>query len=760
MALPKEGSSLFVDLWHRMMADPVTPRWAIAAAAYLLILAVTANHLIQPNKTVIEVGKVANKNYSAPFSSYYIDSTATKEAGERAANEVPPVYSIDSAINATMTLDYGNFFLTLDDSVKQLSVGGGGASSVQGGLETAAVNRLRKQLDNSLKIQLYFVEPVSDQDFRSLLEMDKASRDSILDVIDRSIKEQITSEVIFETDLPKVLGTLLKTILDKAEKANLNSTQTRIAGIIAGYFIRPNSMLDQSATDLAKQQAKDATPAVQKEVRQGQVFLRQGEIVNQEDVDILDALGINTSRGIDNAWLAVLLFAAILASAFVFGVIYLPGPTHAHLNNLKYYLLLFSIVTISYLASFFLLEQISSRSEGQPATMLLTLSSLPILAAAVLLAHYFSRIVAATVSGLLGVVITLAAGDPAVLLPALLPSLVASLIIKRDAPRSQSMRTIVILPVIWVAALLGQAYSSGLDLTVLQRVPWLLLYGFIPAPIAMIFANYILDGAFNVPTANRLREFDTPDHPLLKRLQLEASGTWHHSMMVGVIAEAACQALGGNNLLTRISCMYHDIGKIRRPEFFVENQFSGMNVHDKYSPWLSKIIIESHVKDGVTMAKAHGLPDEMIEMIPQHHGTSLITYFFRKALAMSEDGYVNEYDYRYPGPKPQSLEAACINLADACESATRTLEDPTPHRIESLVHRIYEERLLDGQYDECGLALNQLDTIKTIITERLIGAYHARIEYPEEEELRRQFQLKRAEAVEKPARKESSNGDE
>ncbi len=168
-------------------------------------------------------------------------------------------------------------------------------------------------------------------------------------------------------------------------------------------------------------------------------------------------------------------------------------------------------------------------------------------------------------------------------------------------------------------------------------------------------------------------------------------------------------------------------------------------MHDKYSPWLSKIIVESHVKDGMAMARAHGLPSELIDNIPQHHGTSLIAYFFRKALALSDDGFVNEYDYRYPGPKPQSPESACINLADAAESATRSLEEPTPHRIESLVNRIYENRLLDGQYDECGLALNQLDKIKSTIIDRLIGAYHARIDYPEEEELRRQFQLKRAE---------------
>jgi membrane-associated HD superfamily phosphohydrolase len=335
----------------------------------------------------------------------------------------------------------------------------------------------------------------------------------------------------------------------------------------------------------------------------------------------------------------------------------------------------------------------------------------------VLLSHYLTRLLALVVSGFLAVVVTLAAGEPAVLLPALFPSLAAGLIIRRDAPRPEMIRAIVFLPLIWVVALLAMAYTSNLDLSGIQQQPWYLLLGLAPAPAAMILANYVLDAAFNTATISRLQEFDNQDHPLLRKLQLEAPGTWHHSMMVGLIAEAACQAVGG------------------------------------YSPWLSKIIVEGHVKDGIAMAQSHGLPKELIDTIPQHHGTSVITYFFRKALAMSENGYVNEYDYRYPGPKPQTLEAACINLADAAESSVRSLEDPTPHRIESLVGKIYEERLLDGQYDECGLALNQLEIIKKTIIDRLVGAYHARIEYPEEEELRRQLQLKRAEA-DKTAKKD------
>jgi len=529
----------------------------------------------------------------------------------------------------------------------------------------------------------------------------------------------------------------------------LSAEQGRLAALVASYFIRPNAMQDVAATEHARQQARDSTPPVEKEVARGQIFLREGEIITQESLDILRALGMEGGAQRENVWLAILLFAGLLAACFYFGVAFLGSSRGSQLNDLRYYLLLFAILTLGYLAAFFVVRELIRTGLGKPDEALIFLASLPLIVAAVLFAHYFTRASSAVLSGFLAGMVSLAAGFPWIVLPALFPSLCASMLLKRDATKPQIGRTMAVLPVIWAATVLGEAYMGGMDLSAIQRVPWILLGGVVPVPVAMLLANLIFDSVFNIATANRLREFDNPDHPLLKRLQLEASGTWHHSMMVGIIAEAACQALGGNTLLVRVACMYHDIGKLRRPEFFVENQYGKVNIHDKYSPWLSKLIIESHVKDGVAMAKAHGLPQELIDMIPQHHGTSLITYFFRKALAMSEDGYVNEYDYRYPGPKPQSLEAACINLADACESAARTLEEPTPHRIESLVHRIYEERLLDGQYNECGLALNQLETIKTVIAERLIAAYHARIEYPEEEELRRQFQLKRADRVER-----------
>jgi len=768
-----EGPSSLVVIWRRLITSPATPRIAVATACFLLVFGVTGNRLAHPRSSRLMVGEVSPTDLVARFATLYTDTQATKEAREAAARDVRPVYSIDTPSNDSITGNLDRFFLRLDELVGELKlVREMGAEppdeqveppddSTAGPevpfrtpeeTEDAAVGELQGMLDDSIQIQVNLVDPVSAESIRGLLNADAATRESLYDLLKDAIRTKIMN-LIFEENLSQELNSLKGKIVGKAEEFGLSQENGRLAAQLLTYFMRSNAILDLDATERARQQARDATPPEQKEVRAGQIFLRAGEVVDQEDIDIMEALGMTSGATGPPSWVLTLLFALVLASAFVLGSIHLAGRTVPQLNDARYYLLFYSIVAVSYLSSFFLVQTFSSRSAGTPNEVLLSLASLPVVAAAVLFSHYFTRMLAVTVSGFLAVVVTLAAGDASVLIPALFTSLAASLIIKRDCPKPFMIRAIVFLPLIWAGTLLAGAYSTGMDLSVLESNPWYLLAGLAPAPAAMIFANYVLDAAFNIPTSSRLAEFDNQDHPLLRKLQLDAPGTWHHCMMTGLIAEAACQAVGGNSHLVRVACMYHDIGKLRRPEFFIENQRGGANVHDKYSPWLSKIIVESHVKDGIAMAKAHGLPQELVDMIPHHHGTSLIAYFFRKALAMSEDGFVNEYDYRYPGPKPQTLEAACINLADAAESATRTLEEPTPHRIESLVNRIYEERLLDGQYNECGLALNQLETIKDIIIERLIGAYHARIDYPEEEELRRQLQLKRAEA-EKPSKTE------
>lgn len=236
---------------------------------------------------------------------------------------------------------------------------------------------------------------------------------------------------------------------------------------------------------------------------------------------------------------------------------------------------------------------------------------------------------------------------------------------------------------------------------------------------------------FGYTTDIKLLELANLDRPLLRKLMLEAPGTYHHSVIVGSLVEAAAAAIGANSLLAKVSGYYHDIGKINKPLYFIENQAGLENRHDKLAPSMSSLILISHVKDGVEIARKYGLGKGIIDIIQQHHGTSLITYFYEKAKQLKGGDVVNMEHFRYPGPKPQTKEAGLILLADSVEAASRTLENPTPARIKGLVQKIINKIFLDGQMDECELTLKDLHEIAKSFNTILNGIHHHRIRYPE-----------------------------
>jgi len=229
----------------------------------------------------------------------------------------------------------------------------------------------------------------------------------------------------------------------------------------------------------------------------------------------------------------------------------------------------------------------------------------------------------------------------------------------------------------------------------------------------------------------RLLELSYPGNPLLKRLLTEAPGTYHHSILVGNLAEAAAEAINGDSLLTRVGAYYHDVGKLKRPYFFIENQMNTDNPHDKIAPTLSALILTFHVKDGVELAREYKLPEDIINIIEQHHGSGLCTYFYHKALENGQNESIAEEEFRYDGPKPQTREAALVMLADSVEAAVRSLQNRTYNRVEGMVHRILKDKLLDGQLDECDLTFKDLDVIASAFIQVLSGIFHARIEYPD-----------------------------
>jgi putative nucleotidyltransferase with HDIG domain len=256
----------------------------------------------------------------------------------------------------------------------------------------------------------------------------------------------------------------------------------------------------------------------------------------------------------------------------------------------------------------------------------------------------------------------------------------------------------------------------------------------------------LIERGFGVVTDISLLELADGSHPLLQELVRRAPGTYNHSMTVATLAEPAAECIGANPLLARVGAYFHDVGKMLKPHYFIENQ-TGQNRHDSLEPALSTLIIIGHVKDGVALAREYGLPEPIIDFIRQHHGTTLVEYFYRQALRQQEEqGHAPgraegtpcplEASFRYPGPKPQSRENGIVMLADAVESSSRALSDPTPGSLRKLVHDLLMKRLLDGQFEESGLTLTELHVIEESLCKGLIALYHSRIKYPEARERR------------------------
>jgi putative nucleotidyltransferase with HDIG domain len=301
---------------------------------------------------------------------------------------------------------------------------------------------------------------------------------------------------------------------------------------------------------------------------------------------------------------------------------------------------------------------------------------------------------------------------------------------------------VVMLTVLGVGTLAGQAYCSGLvpeanDTFLNRLLLGSLWFGFFSLVAGVLMSGLLpfIERMFEVQTDISLLELGDAAHPLLQELVRRAPGTYNHSINVASIGEAAAEAIGGNGLLVRVGAYFHDIGKMLKPQYFVENQGSEGNRHESLAPAMSTLVIIAHVKDGIDLARQHRLPETIVDFIAQHHGTTLVEYFYRRAAKQLENdpdaADLDESHFRYPGPKPQSKETAVLMLADVVESASRALVDPAPARIESLVHDLALKRLLDGQFDECGLTLQELHLIEESLVKSVTAVYHGRVKYPE-----------------------------
>jgi putative nucleotidyltransferase with HDIG domain len=564
------------------------------------------------------------------------------------------------------------------------------------------------------KIQAFFYETPSIQLLKDILTLkpayyDELQEKSVTILTDLELQLQITKEELAsqKAQLPDLIG-----------KYPVSEPVQPVLLALLNVVIRPNMVLDPvKLIDLKKAVTKEFPRVIQK---QNDLIISKGQVVTEKDIKMLNELHLIADKSnrvrvfLSLSVLILLLVGLGLAYIHVF------HPQLFQEERLLYLILLLLILVLGLIKVFSLVDH--------PTMPFLAPVSFAVMLLTILINPPVALTMAIIISLLGGIIVNF---NLELTIFYFVSSIVTVLTLahfqrQRDLVRSGS--------VLMVSNVVTVVFLNLLFRTRFEPMAVLLasVNGFFSAVLAIGLLPF-LENTFKVISPIRLLELSNPGHPLIRRLQIEAPGTYHHSILVANLAEAAAQQIGADSLWVRVGSYYHDIGKIKRPYFFVENQFGQENPHEKLTPTLSTLVITSHVKDGVEMAREHGLPDKLIDIISQHHGTDLVRYFFNKATENLQDEkeVLAEADFRYEGPKPQTKEAALVMLADSVEAAVKAMSKSSPAKIEALIQKIIRERLDEGQFDECNLTLKDLTLVKNSFVKVLGGLYHSRIEYPE-----------------------------
>ena len=648
--------------------------------------------VVTPKRYKLNEGDIATVDIKAPRD--IIDEEATKAKEQEVTAKVEKKFTLKNEIKIEASENIKSFFDKL-------------------------INLKSNDIDEKSKIsELKKIDAfkLSDAEYKTLLDLNVDKDTELqwiaLTAIDKGYEKQIeedNSEDIAEA----------KTIVDDyLSSQELESNIEVILREMCESQIKANYFFDQSKTDEAVKEALKSVSKVM--IKKNQTIVKEGEPITQQQINILAELGlVGEDLSKDYIYTYIILAFFVL---FVLGMqyMYLKKEKKEILIDTK---LVFLILLLN------LLSVISAR-----VFTFVSLFIIPIACAPILMTVFLDSKISIVINSLNLLFVAVIVGfDPQVILIGIVSTIVSSTTLKKVSQRND-----ILYSTVYVAAAVAVVIlSSGILLSnnikqILLDVILAVFGAFISGILAMGLLPF-LESSFSLVTNMKLLELSNPNNPLLKRLLMEAPGTYHHSVMVANLAEVAAEEVGANPMLVRVGAYYHDVGKIKRPFFFGENQLGGTNPHDKISPTLSTTIIISHVKDGLELAKEYDIPKVVSDMIVQHHGTTLVKYFYYTLKNSSENpDEIREEDFRYPGPKPQSKEAAIIMMADSVEAAVRSIQEPTLEKIEDMVNNIVKDKMNSNQLNECDLTFRELEVIKACFLRVLKGIYHHRIEYPTE----------------------------
>ncbi len=669
-------------------ADPTRRKWFWPGLSFFILLLLLGGTFL-PAPVDFNVGEVARENIETPHNMVLIDAEKTDELREERAHRVPNVIEEDEGALNQMKAEINGFFNAFKHD------------------ETMYPNGEWRW------------EEIAPQQIGFWSSIDRER----LEIIQEKLKDTLTRRL--EVGLRSThLEEAQKEVTGEIREMGLGEREEEHLIILAEEFLRPNLILNVEETARRREEARANTPPVTRTMRQGETIIEAGQVITEDDLELLGEMGLlqpelNPLHFVGVGGLLVLIFLG----NYRFLCNYHPRVLQRE-NQM---------ILISFLPVFMVIlaQAFSYLPVLYPGYLF------PLAVGSILLAVLLEARVAIFFTFSLAILsfLVLQGGLPEITV-GLVGGISGVYSVARVTQRRDFVRAGVFVGVFCAIAILTLSLLE--NITEPHRLLFLGGLGLVNGLLAAILINGLLpllENYLGMSSAVRLLELSNPNQPLLKKLLMEAPGTYHHSVIVGNLAEAAAERLGADALLARVGAYYHDVGKIKRPYFFSENLLGDENPHDKLNPSLSALIIKSHVKDGVDMGKKYKLPEPIVDIIQQHHGTSLISFFYQESLQRGENGSAN---FKYDGPKPYSKEAALILLADVVEAAVRSraAERDNPQAQAGMIRELIKEKLEIGQLDDSYLTLRELEPIQDCFTRILMGIYHKRIEYPDYGEIR------------------------
>lgn len=651
---------------------------------------------IATKKYTLKEGEIAKTNIKAQRE--FKDELSSEARVRDAVNAVQPQYTKKTEIKDTAIDHINSFFVELL-KLKDLNTD-----------EKDKISKLKLSTDIAL----------SDDDFSTLLKLSKDELKTLQNLIVSTLTEIYDNSIEYNPEVSKEINDeklkrAQETVLLKFNSSKFSKSVKDVGTTIANSQLKPNSIFDKDKTEESKKEAiKKVTPVM---IKKDQIIVKEGEPVTKYQLELLKTIGV-LNTGKNSEWYLYVSLAVFVAFILMLESYYLfRYHKELYLDCGKYMMInLLSCISIGL-----------ARVLSIVSPFLIPFACIPMLMT-LLLDHKIS-LAMSVVNTLL---ISAAMGFKIeTTLLAVINAVMGAIILKKMQQRND-----ILYSCLWISLInLITSFSVGF---LLSNNAFDILKNTILAVCASCASGVLTIGflpffesTFDIVTTIKLLELSNPNSPLLKKLLMEAPGTYHHSVIVANLAEIAAEEVGGNPVLARVSSYYHDVGKIKRPFFFKENQFNGDNPHNKITPNLSALIITSHVKDGLELAKDYKVPAIIRDVIEQHHGDSLVKYFYITAKNSSDNpDSINEEDFSYQGPIPLTKEAGIVMLADSIEAAVRSINEPTSEKIEAMVDNIFKDKLAEGQLDNCDLTLKDLDKIKKAFLKSLSGIYHQRIEYP------------------------------